>query len=113
MIKRRAFGNIVADIGNVNTQTIGLIIENLKRHGIVVIARINWINGKTGQIAQIEATVNLLCGNIFCNLFYSFEHMLRKNERKAEFFDENQGLNPRIVRIAQNLDNLTIGMGIG
>ena len=113
MVEGRAFGNIVTDIGNVNTQTIGLIIENLERHGIVVIARIGRINGKTDQIAQIEATVNFLCGNTFWNRLCSFENMMGKFEWKTAFFNKDKGLNTRIVRIAQNFDNPPIGMGIG
>ena len=112
LIQHAVFGNIIADIRNINAQQVFVIVNLLYINSIVQVLGILAIDGYDSALTQITASCQLALFNRLRHLARSLQHLIREGQRQIILLDNRQNLQTHITDVAQNLGNLALGLAV-
>ena len=112
LIQHAVFGNIIADIRNINAQQIFIIVNLLYVNSIVQVLGILSVYGYDSALTQVAAACQLALFNRLRNLARSLQHLVRKSQRQIILLDNRQNFQAHITDVAQNLGNLALGLAV-
>ena len=112
LIQHAVFGNIIADIRNINAQQVFVIVNLLYVNSIVQILGVLAVDGYDSALTQITAACQLALFNRLRHLARSLQHLIRKSQRQIILLNNRQNLQAYIADIAQNLGNLAFRLAV-
>ena len=112
LIQHAVFGNIIADVRNINAQQVFIIVNLLYVNSIVQVLGILAVDGYDSTLTQVTASGQLALFNRLRHLARSLQHLVRKSQWQIILLDNRQNLQSYITDVAQNLGNLALGLAV-
>ena len=100
LIQHAVFRNIIADIRNINTKQVFVIVNLLYINCIVQVLGILAIDGYDSALTQVATSCQLTLFNRLRHLARSLQHLLREGQRQVILLDYRQNLQAYITDVA-------------
>ncbi len=112
LIQHAVFGNIIADVRNINAQQVFVIVNLLYINSIIQVLGILAVDGYDSTLTQVTAACQLALFNRLRHLARSLQHLIRECQRQIILLDYRQNLQSYVADVAQNLGNLALGLAV-
>ena len=112
LIQHAVFGNIIADIRNINAQQVFVIVNLLYINRIVQVLGILAVDGYDSALTQVTTACQFALFNRLRHLARSLQHLVREGQRQIILLDNRQNFQANITDVAQNLANLALGLAV-
>ena len=105
LIERGAFGHVMRHVGDVHAEPVMSVRQLLDADRIVEVARMLAIDGDRDRLPEIGAPFDVLCADRAERERF-LDSRLAMNVRDAVLADDDLGVDPLLVDVAEHLDDL-------